>query len=387
MRVQVASGDTLFSLLRQRGVPENMLGRAAKEVARANHLPDADSIQAGQTLDLPDAFSFGGQVVRLSDQPSSGEIFAAGTRPRSETGASLTDIRGGQATEPAAVRQKFEHLMQNLDTAEDPGHQANAIKAARRFAESPEFSQLTEDHRFELGLRVVRAVEDLNIQSNVTEYEDRYFNVRDALWGHSFWGPASGSGGPSSRYDFEPGGQVKGWRADADGAVQDLSGRYYIDDARVVIQWNQGGMTAFGLDQSGQGPSLIDTAGGRLAAKADWGAGAAAEPATALLDTPFWTRAEGAYGSALKLIFDPGGELRGWGLIYDEASGDISAKPLTGTWKAAPGSRTVKLDMVLNGEARRTAVEIAPDGQSIKIADEAFYNGASLSHTTDFWDA
>jgi hypothetical protein len=63
----------------------------------------------------------------------------------------------------------------------------------------------------------------------------------------------------------------------------------------------------------------------------------------------FWARAEGAYGSAVKIDFRAGGDAT-WGYLhYDEVSGDIS-------WRTMPATYTVAKTAGENGKRRVTVV-------------------------------
>ncbi len=70
MKVQVGHGDTIERLLRQRGVPEERLPEATRQVVELNQLRTHKDIRSGATLELPDVFQFGDETVELVRGPS-----------------------------------------------------------------------------------------------------------------------------------------------------------------------------------------------------------------------------------------------------------------------------------------------------------------------------
>ncbi|MEW5854743.1 MAG: hypothetical protein AB2A00_38560 [Myxococcota bacterium] len=56
--IEVKGGESIFELLRGRGVPEPRLRIAAAEVQRLNRLDDIHNIPAGMRLRVPESFVY-----------------------------------------------------------------------------------------------------------------------------------------------------------------------------------------------------------------------------------------------------------------------------------------------------------------------------------------
>lgn len=332
MNITVSKGDTLYKLLRERGVPENRLRQAAAEVVKINGLASADKIAAGATLELPDSFA----MAREAAMP-------------------------GQAS----LAEQFR--------AQSAGEKQSGIGSM-------------------LGLIAGNKVDGDLAASGIEVSTERL----GQMYSNTFWGEGQGIYAPSARLSFDSDGSVKGWRyALVDGEMQRLvlEGKYNSrhlnrtedNPARLEIT------TASGETLKGEVALLKDGSIrmevpelGRLGTEPDL----ANEALNDLVRAPLYgDHPGGAYGHPSRFDFDPDGTVSGWRLEYHDKTGDITREPFTGCWAFDGQTVTVNFDEPVDGMTTMQG-QLTPEGLTLgDDPDDRRFSLAPVKNPWVFFDA